>query len=83
MDTILGIPLGESYSGIHALVDLSMCVKIYQQSPVEVQVATIGEHLHLPPGQALLVVQTKVEFLETSDGLGNHSQQLLCSQRST
>ena len=27
MDTILGIPLGESYSGIHALADLSMCVK--------------------------------------------------------
>ena len=27
---ILEIPLGESYSGIHALVDLSVCVKIYQ-----------------------------------------------------
>ena len=27
MDTILGILLGESYSGIRALVDLSMCVK--------------------------------------------------------
>ena len=27
MDTILGIPLGESYSGIRALADLSMCVK--------------------------------------------------------
>ena len=45
-------------------------------SPEDVQVATIsviGEHLHLPPGQALLVVQAKLEFLETSDGLGNHS----------
>ena len=31
MDTILGIPLGESYSGKRALVDLSVCVKIYQQ----------------------------------------------------
>ena len=27
MDTILGILLGESYSGIRALVDLSVCVK--------------------------------------------------------
>ena len=27
MDMILGIPLGESYSGIRALTDLSMCVK--------------------------------------------------------
>ena len=27
MDTILGILLGESYSGILALVDLSVCVK--------------------------------------------------------
>ena len=27
MDTILGIPLGESYNSIHALTDLSMCVK--------------------------------------------------------
>ena len=33
MDKILGILLGESYSGIHALADLSMCVKIYQQLP--------------------------------------------------
>jgi hypothetical protein len=31
MDMILGIPLDESYSGIHALVDLSVYVKIYQQ----------------------------------------------------
>ena len=27
---ILGILLGESYSGIRAFVDLSVCVKIYQ-----------------------------------------------------
>ena len=27
VDTILGILLGESYSGICALVDLSVCVK--------------------------------------------------------
>ena len=27
MDTILGIPPGEGYSGIHALVDLSVCLK--------------------------------------------------------
>ena len=33
MDTILGIALDESYNGIRALTDLSMCVKIYQQLP--------------------------------------------------
>jgi len=27
MDTILGIPLGESYSGIRVFVDLSVCIK--------------------------------------------------------
>ena len=27
VDTILGIPPGESYSGIRALADLSVCVK--------------------------------------------------------
>ena len=32
MDTILGIFLGESYRGIRALVDLSVCVKMYQQA---------------------------------------------------
>ena len=31
MDTILGILLGESYSGIRDLEDLSMCVNKYQQ----------------------------------------------------
>ena len=27
MDTIIGILLGESYSGIRALADLSVCIK--------------------------------------------------------
>jgi hypothetical protein len=31
VDTILGISLGESYSGIRALTDLSICVNLYQQ----------------------------------------------------
>ena len=39
-------------------------------SPVEVQVIVVGEHLPLPLGQALLIVQTKLEFSTTSDGLG-------------
>ena len=46
-------------------------------SPAEVQVAAVGdvgEHLHLPPGQALLIVQTKLKFLETSDGPSNRSR---------
>ena len=30
VDTILGILLGESYSGIHELADLSVCVNKYQ-----------------------------------------------------
>ena len=29
---ILGIPSGESYSGIRALADLSVCVNLYQQA---------------------------------------------------
>ena len=36
MDTILGILLGKSYSGIRALADLSMCVNLYQQGPYKV-----------------------------------------------
>ena len=32
MDTILGILQGESYSGIHALTDLSVCVKYTNNS---------------------------------------------------
>jgi hypothetical protein len=31
MDTILGIPLGERYSGIRVLADLSVCFNKYQQ----------------------------------------------------
>ena len=38
MDTILGIPLGESYSSICVLADLSLYVKIYQQNPYSVEV---------------------------------------------
>ena len=34
MDTILGIPPGESYSGIRALADLSVCVKITNNTPL-------------------------------------------------
>ena len=49
----------------------------------EVQVTVIGEHLHLPPGQALLIVQRKLEFPVTSDGLGHCSLQFLRAQRST
>jgi len=36
VDTILGILLGESYSGIRALVDLSVCVDKYQHSLIVV-----------------------------------------------
>ena len=42
-------------------------------SPVQVQVTAIGEHLHLPLGQALLVVQTMLEFSVTSDSPGHCS----------
>ena len=42
-------------------------------SLMEVQVAIIKEHVHLPLGQALLNVQTKLEFSMTSDGLGHYS----------
>jgi hypothetical protein len=31
VDTILGILSGESYSGIRAFVDLSVCINLYQQ----------------------------------------------------
>jgi len=37
-------------------------------SLAEVQVTAIKEHLHLPPSQALLVVETMLEFSATSDG---------------
>jgi len=52
-------------------------------SPVDVQVTTIGEHFHLPLGQALLIIQTKLEFPTTSGGLGHCSRQFLRAQRST
>jgi len=32
MDTILRILPGKSYSGIHALADLSVCINKYQQA---------------------------------------------------
>ena len=35
MDTILGILLGESYSGIRALADLSVCIKYTNSHQVE------------------------------------------------
>ena len=44
---------------------------------LEVQVAVVGvirEHLYLPPGQALLIIQTKLEFPATSDGPGHYSR---------
>jgi hypothetical protein len=55
-------------------------------SPAEVHVAAIGdvrEHLHLPPSQALLVVQTKLEFPKTFDDPSNRIQEFLRSQRLT
>ena len=46
-------------------------------SLMEVQVATIRENLHLPPGQALLIVQTKLKFSATFDGQGHCCRQFL------
>jgi hypothetical protein len=43
-------------------------------------VIAIEEHLYFPPGQALLVVQTKLEFLATSNGSGHYYQQFLRAQ---
>ena len=43
MDTIVGILLGESYSGIHALVDLSVCVKYTNKLSGAVARETIAE----------------------------------------
>ena len=42
-------------------------------SLAEVQMIAIEEHLHLPLGQALLVVQTMLEFSVTSDSPGHCS----------
>ena len=43
MDTILGILLGESYSGIHALADLSVCVKYANKLSSAVARETVAE----------------------------------------
>ena len=43
MDTILGIPLSESYSGIHALADLFVCVKYTNKLSGAVAVETVAE----------------------------------------
>ena len=43
MDTIVGIPPGESYSGIRALVDLSMCVKYTNKLSDAVAGKTVAE----------------------------------------
>jgi hypothetical protein len=41
MDTILGISLGDSYSGIHALPDLYLCALKYTNS-VQIVIETSG-----------------------------------------
>ena len=43
MDTILGIPLGKSYSGIHMLTDLSMYVKYTNKLSGAVAEDTVAE----------------------------------------
>ena len=43
MDTILGILSGEIYSGIHALADLSVCVKYTNKLSDAVAGETIAE----------------------------------------
>ena len=43
MDTILGILPGESYSGIRALADLSMCVKYTNKLSSAVAGETVAE----------------------------------------
>ena len=43
MDTILGIPPGESYSGIRALADLSMYVKYTNKLSNAVAKKTVAE----------------------------------------
>ena len=43
MDTILGIPLGESYSSIRVLADLSMCVKYTNKLSSAVARETVAE----------------------------------------
>ena len=43
MDTILGILPGESYSGLRALVDLSVCVKYTNKFSGAVAGETVAE----------------------------------------
>ena len=43
MDTILRILLGESYSGIHALADLFVCVKYTNKLSSAVAGETVAE----------------------------------------
>ena len=43
MDTILGILPGESYSGIHALVDLSVCIKYTNKLSGAIARGTVAE----------------------------------------
>ena len=43
MDTILGILSDESYSGIHMLTDLSVCVKYINKFSTTVDRETVGE----------------------------------------
>ena len=43
MDTILGILLGESYSGIHRLEDLSVCVKYTNKLSSAITEDTVAE----------------------------------------
>ena len=43
MDTILGIPPGESYSSIRALMDLSVCVKYTSKLSGTVVGKTVAE----------------------------------------
>ena len=43
MDTILEIPLGESYSSIRALADLSVCVKYTNKISGAVAGETVAE----------------------------------------
>ena len=43
MDMILGIPLSESYNGIRALVDLSVCIKYSNKLSGTVAVETVAE----------------------------------------
>ena len=58
MDTILGIPLGESYSGIRVLADLSVFVKIYQHRFISAE-SSYGNEATVPSTYAR--VQATIE----------------------